>query len=191
MWLCFYLLSLFIGFASLESSESECGAYPTQPKAKSTPGSLDMALVKGTYRTGLEYFSLYPQICKVKTSAFLLLIIGERSIQTLQLCFPDSWGQSSHLSSVTRFQSSRSEVDPDLTGSLGWLCCPSFNRCLMSTCYCTSSCSWCTHKPVHRTSAIPAHILANTIVKQTIVQWRREDMSLHRQWGFLLATTTL
>jgi hypothetical protein len=38
------LLCLFIGLASLEHSESECGAYSTQPKAQSTPapGASDM-----------------------------------------------------------------------------------------------------------------------------------------------------
>lgn len=55
-----YLLCHFIGLASLGSSESERGACLTQPKAKSTPGSLDTALGKGTYLIGLEYFSLSP-----------------------------------------------------------------------------------------------------------------------------------
>lgn len=61
-----------------------------------------MARGKGTCRIGLEYFSPYPPVLKVETSAFLLLIIGERSIQTLQLSFPDSRGHDRHLGSVTR-----------------------------------------------------------------------------------------
>lgn len=89
MQLCFYLLCLFLGLAFLERSGSECGAYPTQPQAQSTLGSWDMTWVRGTYTTELQYFSLSPQMLKVKTSAFLFLI-REQASQTPQLYFPDS-----------------------------------------------------------------------------------------------------